>query len=100
LSDIQRENEHLLEEIERLKRQHHQFSIINQEKDVLLERMELLNNEKNALESQLSELESVMKAASDTNDTNKSVLDASHSDLKDLHIQLERYEKSKINLEI
>ena len=100
MSDIQRENEHLLEEIERLKRQHHQFSIINQEKDVLLERMELLNNEKNALESQLSELESVMKAASDTNDTNKSVLDASHSDLKDLHIQLERYEKSKINLEI
>jgi seryl-tRNA synthetase len=63
LSDLQKDKEHLLEEIERLRRQKNQMTIIYQEKDALLESMSGIKEEKDLLQARLKQLELEIQSA-------------------------------------
>jgi hypothetical protein len=55
--------------------------------------MDELDNENARLKQQLREMDAAMKTAAlqvnDTNDFNRSILNASHSDIKDLNRQID-----------
>jgi chromosome segregation ATPase len=57
LSDCLKDKEFFMEEIERLKRQNKQMTIIYQEKDLQLDSLEVLKGERDSLQVKLKELE-------------------------------------------
>jgi regulator of replication initiation timing len=78
--------------------------IISSQKESIEEQMQLYVEENNVLQVRISELEHQLEIrmlqVSDSKSYSKSVLNASHADLKDLYLKIETFEKAKINMEI
>jgi hypothetical protein len=93
-----------LEEIERLNRKLNQNNLIFAEKDNLIQQLEDLCIDNEFMQGKIKELEHKLEIQklkiNDSKSMGKSILNASQADMKDLYLEIERYEKTKINLEI